>query len=418
MIEHMFDVDELPPGLDRTPPSALLGILVSGIDPTRLTAADRVPLIQALSRQISHLQALVCAAIDSLADHMDTVEFPDDPDLAWEAATTELRAALRLTRRAAEDHIDFALTVRRRLPRLWHALARGHIDPPRVRVLVEGTSHLDEPTARRVITDIIADAPRLTTGQLAARCRHLCLSIDPDAAHRRHHHTVEQRRVVLEATPNGTAHLHALDLAPERALAAAERIDRIAMSLNRTGDTRSIDQLRADVTLDLLAGRHTDIDGGIVNIHVDLATLTRLADTPGDLDGYGPVIADIARQVATAHTNAQWRYTITDPTTGLPLDNGTTRRRPTTTQRRRVETRDPHCVFPGCRTPATRCDLDHTTPWAQLRRTTSRGLCPLCRHDHITVRHHLGWTYRPLPGGDYLWTSPLGHTYTTSGLPP
>jgi hypothetical protein len=40
----------------------------------------------------------------------------------------------------------------------------------------------------------------------------------------------------------------------------------------------------------------------------------------------------------------------------------------------------------------------------------------LCRHDH-RIRHR-GWTYRRLPNADHLWTSPLNHTYTTSGTPP
>jgi hypothetical protein len=34
------------------------------------------------------------------------------------------------------------------------------------------------------------------------------------------------------------------------------------------------------------------------------------------------------------------------------------------------------------------------------------------------LRHKFGWTYKPIPGGDYLWTSRLGLKYTTSGRPP
>ena len=67
--------------------------------------------------------------------------------------------------------------------------------------------------------------------------------------------------------------------------------------------------------------------------------------------------------------------------------------------------------------PAVDCDLDHGRPWAHGGRTQTRNLAPLCRHHH-NIRHHADWTYRQLPNGDYLWTSRLGHTYTTSGLPP
>ena len=39
-------------------------------------------------------------------------------------------------------------------------------------------------------------------------------------------------------------------------------------------------------------------------------------------------------------------------------------------------------------------------------------------NDHC-IRHQTGWTYQPLPNGDYLWTSPLGGPgYTTSGNDP
>jgi hypothetical protein len=75
-------------------------------------------------------------------------------------------------------------------------------------------------------------------------------------------------------------------------------------------------------------------------------------------------------------------------------------------------------MFPGCRLPATGCDLDHRTPWTERRRTSLDVLDTGCRHDHVTVRHPLGWRYERLADGDLLWTSRLGHYYTKSGLPP
>jgi hypothetical protein len=67
--------------------------------------------------------------------------------------------------------------------------------------------------------------------------------------------------------------------------------------------------------------------------------------------------------------------------------------------------------------PAVDCDLDHRRPWAYGGPTKTSNLAPLCRHNHNT-KHRCGWTYHQLPNGDYLWTSRLGHTYTTSGHPP
>jgi hypothetical protein len=157
-------------------------------------------------------------------------------------------------------------------------------------------------------------------------------------------------------------------------------------------------------------------DRGVVDIHVDLDTLSTLNDHPGELAGYGPVIADIARQVAADQLNAQWTYTVTNPD-GLPVTTDTTRRRPTATQQRSVTARNHTCVFPGCRIPARDCDLDHTTEWQHGGPTTTTNLAPLCRHDHrIKNLRTTGkrWTYTTTPDRTTTWTTPLGHTYTTT----
>jgi hypothetical protein len=66
--------------------------------------------------------------------------------------------------------------------------------------------------------------------------------------------------------------------------------------------------------------------------------------------------------------------------------------------------------------PATDCDIDHTTTWAEGGPTTPDNLATLCRTDH-RLKHN-GWTYKKLPNGATQWTSPLGHTYTTWDDPP
>ena len=177
-----------------------------------------------------------------------------------------------------------------------------------------------------------------------------------------------------------------------------------------------MDQLRADVYLDLLLGKTSKGPNAGVHIRVDLDTLSALAEHPGELAGYGPVIADIARQAVAEHQDSEWRYTIVDHE-GRALHDGTTRRRPSTALRRHVEARDTTSVFPGCRMPSVDCDIDHTKGWADGGQTCECNQAPLCRHNHITKDTH-GWTYHRLPNGDYRWTSKLGHTYTTSAIPP
>ena len=405
----------IPAGLDQMKPGPFLSVILSTIDPNTVSGYDRVKVLRARERLVSHDNAGFYGVLASISDHM--FELDGDLAVADEAAAYEIRAALRLTRRTADNEIDLANVLSSRLPQVGQALADGKIDLRRARVISYGTCHLDADTARQVVDMVIADASRLTSGQLHARIRKHCFEADPEETKNRYQQALQERKVVKEANTTGTANIYLTDLPPDAAAEAYAHINAIALSL--TGDGRSIDQLRADVALDLLTGQHTHktTGKGSINLTVDLKTLAGLDEAPGELAGYGPVIADIARQVSEQQQNTEWRFIVTDPTTGLVVHNGTTKRRHNKEQGRWVTARNRTCVSPGCRMPAEESDLDHTKPWAQTGHTTVDELCPLCRFDHCQ-RHKHGWTYIPIGGGDYVWTSRLGHKYTTSGRPP
>lgn len=412
----MFDTEGIPKGLDGMAPGPVLGAILTSIDVTRVSGHDRVVVLRAHQRMASHYQAQVYADMAAVTEAAEAMT--DDPEIAADTAASEVRAALRLTRRASDAELELARDLNGRLPGVWSALARGDIDLRRARTIAYGTSHLDDDVAAIVANRVLSDAPDLTTGQLRARLRRICMEADPEDAVRRYRDAVSERRLVTAAGPDGTAMLAGLDLPPHRVQAVCTHINRLALSLGREGETRTIDQLRADIFLDLLMGRSDQFEGkgSTIEIRVDLATLAELSDRPGDLAGYGPVVADIARRVARERPRATWRYAATDDGGGLAAV-GTTRRRPNIDQRRRVESRNSTCVFPGCRMPASQCDLDHIVPWAKSNRTDTGELAPLCRHDH-RLRHATGWDYRPIAGDRYEWISPMGHTYLGGKSPP
>src|SRR5690606_17368516 len=93
---------------------------------------------------------------------------------------------------------------------------------------------------------------------------------------------------------------------------------------------KSLDQIRADVFLALLSGETTyptHTSGG-VRLTIDLPTLMGLAEQAGDLEDWGPVVSDLARQIADSLHGSTWEVAVTDPATRLPIWVGTTRRRP------------------------------------------------------------------------------------------
>ncbi|MBB2992614.1 hypothetical protein FHR72_004118, partial [Mycolicibacterium iranicum] len=80
-----------------------------------------------------------------------------------------------------------------------------------------------------------------------------------------------------------------------------------------------------------------------------------------------------------------------------------------------IRCRDLTCRFPGCDTPATHADIDHTIPYP-VGPTHASNLKILCRFHHLLKTFWTGptgWRDRQHPDGTIEWTSPTGHTYTT-----
>jgi Domain of unknown function (DUF222) len=78
--------------------------------------------------------------------------------------------------------------------------------------------------------------------------------------------------------------------------------------------------------------------------------------------------------------------------------------------------RTPTCTAPGCRRPAARCDLDHSTPYDQGGRTCECNVAPLCRHHH-RCKQSEGWCLEQPQPGVLRWTTPAGRHYLTAPEP-
>jgi hypothetical protein len=158
------------------------------------------------------------------------------------------------------------------------------------------------------------------------------LAVDPRALKARAAATHAERGVFVQPADDGaTATLSVFHVAADRAVAAYERVDAIARGLRRAGDPRTLDQLRADTVLDLIDGIHPLSvppihRRGVVELTIPLATALGTGSEPGELAGYGPVLADVARQIAVQQRDAQWRFSVTHQ--GEFIYQGVTRARP------------------------------------------------------------------------------------------
>jgi hypothetical protein len=149
----------------------------------------------------SHYAALVLSDMEAVSE-IFTHGFDDDSDRMCqvESAAAEIRAALNLTRRAADNELLMALDLVEKHPKVHEALSTGRIDQRRVRVIMNGIFHLDDATAALVVDHIIDDAPNLTTGQLSAkirRCRRLNARPSNPHDRRRENRLVAPRRTLV-----------------------------------------------------------------------------------------------------------------------------------------------------------------------------------------------------------------------------
>ncbi|OAN33081.1 HNH endonuclease signature motif containing protein [Microbacterium sp. H83] len=186
-------------------------------------------------------------------------------------------------------------------------------------------------------------------------------------------------------------------------------------------DTRTIDQVRTDLLIDLLlasdpsAANGSGLDNIRARIQVTVAgtTLAECDERPAQLDGHGPLHPDIARDLAGR--NSGWSRLFLDPT-GLVRETDTYT--PSEPMRRFLRARDQHCRFPGCRMPVHRSQLDHTFDHAKGGRTETGNLAHLCathhalKHPDVADEHR--WTAQQRPDGTIDWFSPLGRTYRDS----
>ncbi|BEP15075.1 hypothetical protein acdb102_33860 [Acidothermaceae bacterium B102] len=137
--------------------------------------------------------------------------------------------------------------------------------------------------------------------------------------------------------------------------------------------------------------------------------LLGLREDTGQLTGYGPIPAGMARELAA---DAQFQRLVYDPVTGYLLDYKSDRYRLPAALDRFCAMRDRHCRFPGATQPAHLCDNEHTHAFDQGGPTSAANIVNLSRFAHRAKTHGDYQTHQD-PDGTLHWTTPLGRHYTT-----
>ena len=401
--------------------------------------AERIDLIRAL-------EELVCAA--TAAQAAETVQL-DESQRAEQAAAgvpaaqrgrgvaAQVALARRESHHRGQRHLGLAKIVATELPHTWAAWRDGRITEWKATLIARETACLTREDRAAVDAAVAGDAGRLERmgdRELAVACQKEAYRLDPGSYVNRRRAAEADRNVTLRPAPDAMTWLTAL-LPVKDGVAVKAALARQAASGQAAGDPRSWGQLEADTLVDSVlaaaAGRDDDVtrwDSGPstapaprASVPVSLGlvmsdqALFGTSDEPAYVEGYGPVPAELAREIVagacTRDELVEIQRLYTSPTTGELMTMDSLARLFVNSLARFIRLRDQTCRTPWCDAPIRHGD--HAEDYAAGGGTSvenGQGLCQACNH----AKQAPGWRARPSPGpGPHQieTTTPTGHTY-------
>lgn len=420
----------------------------------------------------------------------------DRAEFAYRTVRAELAIAARVHERTLDAQLQQATTLVEDYPRVHALHSAGFLSAGHIGVIIDAGIIVQDPEQRlNYESAVIALAIDMSVAELRPHARRIAERFAEQTFDERHQEARAARRIGVSHGEDGMSCLR-LILPTLQAKAIHDRTTRMGHALRGLGsmlaeaeqlaqqecpaqgdqagplpsstpaptptpdqETRTMDQLRADIAADLLIeGEPSEALGGAglgaIRAHVSITApittalgecLTSVvstdqpasrvevpdslrreiesafglssetvidglagADGVAHLAGCGPIDTNSVQHLL--HEPGQWSTIRVHPRDGSVLSVDSYR--PSAQMRRFLGARDQHCRFPGCTVPVARCDLDHTVDWALGGKTRTDSMAHLCRGHHM-LRHHTPWSYEQLPGGVLNWTSPTGRTYVS-----
>ncbi len=308
------------------------------------------------------------------------------------AVAGEVAAGLKISQGRAETKLRYARAMRERLPKVGAVFCAGDIDFDAFSTIVFRTDLIEDPQVLGRVDAVVAARvtrwPSMSRWRLSQKVDAIVARADADAVRRRKKMQPE-REVYIGQELDGLCTIEGRVRITD-ATALDQRLSALAATVcphdPRTRDQRRADALgalAADATrLGCECGRTDCTAAGRkpsspVRIHViaEAATLNGHGDTPGCLLGAEDLITpDLLAELALTAKLVP----LIHPGYGPPEPQHI----PSTALAAFVRARDLTCRWPGCDVPATRCDLDHTIPYAQGGPTHAGNLKCYCRTQH------------------------------------
>ena len=224
------------------------------------------------------------------------------PSRAGRTAADDLALARRTSPYWGSRDLSCSRALLAELPHTLKALTAGTINAYQARVIAEVTSCL-EPQDRSLVDHRLEDRLEgASNKEIEAAVRALVYEVDPAGYVQRARRAAKDRGVSIRPAPDVMATLTAHLPAPQ-AIACYTALRGFATAARASGDPRSVNQLMADELFHRLTGRHV-VDGIDIELCIVITDTTLFEGTsePADLKGFGPIPADLARDLLRHQT--------------------------------------------------------------------------------------------------------------------
>jgi hypothetical protein len=256
-----------------------------------------------VAQQLERVDALRCEALAQAR-----IRGVRSPEIAERSLRLEVAAALRCSEYAAGELIARAQALVHRFPQMLESLSRAQTTDRHTKLFVEAMAAVEPEFHDRTVPRAVALAEVEPVGTFRRSLRRLIETVRAESLAARHEAALVGRRVVVEDSDDGMAWLM-LHAPAVEVHAIHARLTKMAKAIASSRDeSRTLDQLRADVAGDLLVDGDTtqlapEARGIRATVAVTVPALALLGSADASsggsamVEGLGPVPIDRAQPV-------------------------------------------------------------------------------------------------------------------------
>ena len=342
-----------------------------------------------------------------------------------QGVAAQIALARRQSVHRGQQDLGLAKILHSELPLTRAALRSGRINQWRATIIAKETACLsleDRVEVDRRVAGDVDKLEKMGDRELGNAVRRMAYELDAEAWVARRRLAESERRVTLRPAPDVMSRLSA-ELPAAQGISVFKSLSDQADSLRSAGDRRTRGQLMVDTLVVRVLG--TDEAGPPtplpVAVHVVVAddVLFGTREEAGHLDGYGPIPAELARELvetASEQRLAQLKRLYVRPETGALVAADARSRCFPDGLSSLIRLRDQFCRTPWCDAPIRHHDhAERAAQGGETSQENGQGLCEACNH----AKEARGWRVRPSPGDRHTLeiTTPSGRVYDSTAPP-